>query len=147
MSKKFLTMFVRLLIILCFCPFLFAQEQVTITTYFPAPFGVYNQLRTNMLAVGNATLMPTTDGTVAWGGAVSRGQLRPDNGASIELGGSGTPYIDFSNDNGAGDFDQRIVSINDSDLNIQVSDRVEIKSKDNTGWRDVEIRDLYLCNP
>ena len=31
----------------------FAQETLTISTYYPAPFGVYNQLVTNTLGVGD----------------------------------------------------------------------------------------------
>lgn len=31
----------------------FAQEQLTITTYYPSPYGSYNELQTNKLAVGD----------------------------------------------------------------------------------------------
>lgn len=58
----------------------FAQgESINITTYYPSPYGSYREL-----TWGN---FPNT-----------RGTLSPDQGSSIELGGSGTPYIDFSND-------------------------------------------------
>ncbi len=33
--------------------FLFAEESITITTYYPSPYGVYNQLQTNTLGVGD----------------------------------------------------------------------------------------------
>lgn len=42
--------------------FLASAEDITITTYYPSPEGVYNQLRTNTLAVGVSTSMPVTDG-------------------------------------------------------------------------------------
>jgi hypothetical protein len=29
------------------------NETITITTYYPSPYGVYNKLQTNMLAVGD----------------------------------------------------------------------------------------------
>lgn len=53
---------------------------------------------------------------VRWGNA--RGLLTYDQGASMELGGSGTPYIDFSNDNST-DFDIRIRLIGDDALEIE----------------------------
>ena len=57
--------------------------------------------------IGDTTtpLAETASG-IQWGG--NRGLLRTDQGASIELGGTGTPYIDFSND-GAADYDARVV--------------------------------------
>ena len=39
----------------------FAQEEITITTYYPAPFGVYKQLQTESLEVRNATGNPFVD--------------------------------------------------------------------------------------
>lgn len=45
------------------------------------------------------------------------GELTDDHGASIELGGTGTPYIDFSND-ATSDYDMRIILTGDDGLNI-----------------------------
>lgn len=44
---------------------IFAQtsEEITITTYYPSPYGVYNELQTNRLMVG-AGVMPDDDGVV-----------------------------------------------------------------------------------
>jgi hypothetical protein len=92
--------------IFCLCFFvsaIFAQaptEQITITTYYPSPFGSYRDL--------------------SWGNMPqSRGMLRADEGASIELGGQGVaPYIDFSNDM-ATDFDVRLRLIGDDVLAVQ----------------------------
>ncbi len=65
-----------------------AEEKITLTTYYPSPYGSYKEL--------------------TWGNIPnSRGYLKNDQGASIELGGSGSPYIDFSNDMGS-DYDARI---------------------------------------
>lgn len=67
----------------------FAEESLTITTYYPSPYGSYRELN--------------------WGTYPnSRGKLAADQGSSIELGGSGTPYIDFSNDM-ASDYDFRLI--------------------------------------
>jgi len=76
---------------------LFAQEDITITTYYPSPFGSYREL--------------------SWGDlpSNSRGRLTAEEGASIELGGvdgatAGTPHIDFHNDmTTTNDYDIRLL--------------------------------------
>jgi len=55
-------------------------------------------------------------GDIKWG--TKRGILSVDQGASIELGGTGKPYIDFSND-ATTDYDMRIQLIGDNELSIQ----------------------------
>lgn len=59
--------------------------------------------------------MVSGGGNVSWG--ADRGRLRPDQGASIELGGKGTPYIDFSND-ATTDYDMRFIMTGDDSLNV-----------------------------
>lgn len=55
-----------LFLVLSFVAYAFASnETLTITTYYPSPYGSYNQLKTNMLAVGSATSMPSVDGQIA----------------------------------------------------------------------------------
>lgn len=78
----------------------FAQEQLTITTYYPSPYGSYREL--------------------GWGDYPNtRGTLSPEEGSSIELGGRGTtPYIDFSNDM-TSDYDVRIILTGDDILAVQ----------------------------
>lgn len=39
-------------------------EEITLTTYYPAPYGNYEELQATMLAVGSATTMPASDGTI-----------------------------------------------------------------------------------
>lgn len=46
---KFLVIFIFGLFNLCFA----AEESITITTYYPSPYGSYNELATNRLAVGD----------------------------------------------------------------------------------------------
>src|SRR4030043_2180034 len=38
-----------------------AQETITLTTYYPAPFGVYQRLVTNTLGVGDTNVSGTVD--------------------------------------------------------------------------------------
>jgi hypothetical protein len=56
-------------------------------------------------------------GTGQWGGATSKGSLSIDQGSSIELGGTGSPYIDIANATGD-DFDARIQLTGDDYLSI-----------------------------
>ena len=123
-----------------------AQDQVTITTYYPSPFGVYSDLRANRMAVGNSRAFGNA-GTVTWGGSTSYGTLSEDQGSSIELGGSNagyTPYIDFHND--SGDYDARIMLVSNNVLGIYVRDRVEIRNTNTpSNYTDIGVGDVYLC--
>jgi hypothetical protein len=87
----------------------------------------YNETGSNKLYIANSDVNNLiygdfSTGTVAVKGAIkwgtSRGFLTTDQGASIELGGSGTPYIDFIND-GATDYDVRISLPGDDALAIE----------------------------
>ncbi|MFA5315002.1 MAG: hypothetical protein WC409_03565 [Candidatus Omnitrophota bacterium] len=123
-----------------------AQDQVTITTYYPSPFGVYSDLRANRMAVGNSRAFGNA-GTVTWGGSTSYGTLSEDQGSSIELGGSNagyTPYIDFHND--SGDYDARIMLVSNNVLGIYVRDRVEIRNTNTpSNYADIGVGAVYLC--
>jgi len=82
----------------------FGQEQITITTYYPSPYGSYREL-----GWGN---YPNTKGT-----------LKADQGSSIELGGSGTPHIDFFN-NMSSNYNARIILAGDNELRIDGITRI-----------------------
>ena len=41
-------------------------EEITLTTYYPAPYGTYEQLQSNMLAIGSGAAMPTDDGVISF---------------------------------------------------------------------------------
>jgi hypothetical protein len=62
-----------------------------------------------------AKLQVNGDDSLGWG---SRGCLSSDQGASIELGGRGVPYIDFSNDT-TSDYDMRIILWGNDVLDIE----------------------------
>jgi hypothetical protein len=40
-------------------------EEITLTTYYPAPFGNYEELQAEKLAVGSTVTMPAADGSLA----------------------------------------------------------------------------------
>lgn len=56
-----------------------------------------------------------SSGDILWGTGI--GTLSTDQGASIELGGMGVPYVDFKNDVNA-DFDARLMLTGDDTFNI-----------------------------
>jgi len=56
------------------------------------------------------------NGNIKWG--TKRGILSVDQGASIELGGTGKPYVDFSND-ATTDYDMRIQLTGNNELSIK----------------------------
>lgn len=106
----------------------FAQEQVTITTYYPAPYGIYRELRANQMAVGSPyRAIGLNDGELyvsnkaAIGASFTSGKfevnvngtdryfrVNTDNlGVEIRATG-GTPYVDFSND-ASSDYDIRLI--------------------------------------
>ena len=121
-----------------------AQEQVTITTYYPAPYGVYNELRSKRMAIGDtyydpvSTTVPASSlivenaigvGTKTPGGKfeVNMGdnnnffRINNDNDIGVELRSGtsgGTPYIDFSNDASTDPYDMRIILTNDDTLSV-----------------------------
>ena len=110
-----------------------AQEQVTITTYYPAPYGVYNELRSKRMAIGDTYYNPASTTVPASSliveNAIGVGTKTPvgkfdvnmgnnynyfsvnyDNNIGVEMRSGttgGWPYIDFSNDTST-DFDFRI---------------------------------------
>ncbi len=115
LGKKLIFLFC--VISLCFVVNLFAQENITITTYYPSPYGSYNNL-----SVAN---------TFTLGGS-SQNQWNTDQGGSIELAGTstianpvsgGTPYIDFHYGTGAAqDYNIRLVNNQSGRLTLSGGD-------------------------
>ncbi len=87
----------KFLIILIFGFFslCFAEESITITTYYPSPYGSYRQLTADQIAIGSTYRNPTyADGTLYVQGNVGIGTTTP--GAKLEVAGQvkitgGTP--------------------------------------------------------
>lgn len=109
--NRIINLFLFFLPLMIFLPFYcFAQsEGITLQSFFPTPFGNYDEVHADKLAVGKeANFVGTdpvdsTEAVLRWG--TKRSALKstfsvPNYGSSIELGGVGSqPYIDFSNDN------------------------------------------------
>lgn len=104
-----------------FSPAFPQAETLTITTYYPAPFGVYRTLRVEnngeQIIIGND---PNTPGI----------ELRDGDA------GTNTPYIDFSDEPfGGEDYDMRII--------LNGADELLIDGGDLAAGRDVDVdRDL-----
>lgn len=62
-------------------------ENITLTTYYPAPYGAYVELSANKLAVGENAAMPTDNGVIAFEGL-----------ASAPAGTEGSMYYDTASD-------------------------------------------------
>ena len=52
-------------------------EEITLTTYYPAPYGAYEELQANKFAVGSTATIPTTDGEFT---VTSNAYLATDSG-------------------------------------------------------------------
>jgi hypothetical protein len=62
----------------------FAEERITLTTYYPAPYGVYRELRADMMAIGSAYRnVPLVNGRLLVEGAVGIGTTNPS--ATLEV--------------------------------------------------------------
>lgn len=96
MSKsKIFNFFVFSAFFLLISNFLLFAEDITITTYYPSPMGVYDKLKTNNLAVGSATAVPGGDGDVEIGGDVDIGGDLTVSGKITAIGGIDPPYVSF----------------------------------------------------
>lgn len=75
---------------ICFYSFLFAQETLTITTYYPSPYGSYLELRSQRMAIGDTY---NNISTVCWGIGCGGATVIPDAADLVVEGfvGIGTP--------------------------------------------------------
>ncbi|MDD5356150.1 MAG: hypothetical protein PHY56_06420 [Candidatus Omnitrophica bacterium] len=51
--EKMLISLVLLLVFSLFSSYSFAEEKITLTTYYPAPYGIYKELRSDQMAIGS----------------------------------------------------------------------------------------------
>lgn len=142
MKNKNISFCIRLLIASFSIPvsISLAQEQITITTYYPAPFGIYRELRADQMAIGsnyrttalaNGRLIvedrigigvtaPTHKFEANMGNNSNFFRVDTDNNIGVEMrsgSSGGTPYIDFSND-ASSDYDFRIIMGGNDDLSV-----------------------------
>ncbi len=59
-------------------------EEITLTTYYPAPYGNYDELQATKFAVGSSATMPTTDGDMQVDGDLTTaGTIRANTAFNI----------------------------------------------------------------
>jgi hypothetical protein len=61
-------------------------EEITLTTYYPAPYGNYEELQATTLAVGSGTTMPATDGDIEAAGTIRANTAFNLNGTDGDTG-------------------------------------------------------------
>lgn len=103
-------LFVFLLSVTAFISWGAFAEQITITTYYPAPYGVYKDLQAETLTVLN-------DGEEIYIGGDSRNPSIELRDRDNDSGADQTPYIDFSN-TASGNYDMRLILTGNNALSI-----------------------------
>ena len=61
--KTGLSLITTSILLISFCGVSLCEEQLTITTYYPAPYGVYREFESRRMVVGDDS-MPTADGVI-----------------------------------------------------------------------------------
>lgn len=79
--KKVFRYFVLFILSLFFVPIVFSQESLTITTYYPAPIGIYSELRSQRMAVGDNYLDSTQ---TCWPPNICANQIGADADLVVE---------------------------------------------------------------
>lgn len=148
---KLFVLFIMIGVLMILPPFASAQEDMYVTMYYPSPYGIYEQVRSNTVIVGWDSPNPTNNGELTWGAnGNSRGRLVASTtvGSSIELGnsaGGSTPYIDFSNS--TANYNARIQLTDANHLTIYVGTSLWIKNSPAANdWGDVQVGQLYICD-
>jgi len=143
-----------------------AEEQITITTFYPAPNGIYREMRVNQMSVGKAYRSSSlADGNMIISGRVSIGSANTsvgklnvvmkngqsrftinddnNNNVGVELRSAGwNPYIDFSNDLNT-NYDFRIGLSGNDELNI-LGGRTTFYN-DNLTPGTVRVKEVWFC--
>ncbi len=117
------------------------QDQVTITTYFPSPNGVFSYMRASRGAASLSASFSGGDGNLVWGSANTMGRLSSSQGSSIELGRSSaaTPYIRLRK----GAVSSLIQLANDNILYIYVWNNFSIYDWSAASWSDIYLRAIH----
>lgn len=119
--------------ILTFCVCLAAfADQITITTYYPAPYGMYKDLQTETLTVLN----DREEILIGADGANPAIELRDRDGTGR------SPYIDFSNTS-SGDYDMRLVLTGDNALTVTGGTTTFSNNSGNPGV--IRTGSIYFC--
>jgi len=128
-------------LILVAMPAFSQQETLTITTYYPAPFGVYREMRMFKGDI-NTEIMLNNDG-------LGNPNIELRYLGNVIPAGRGMPYIDFSNDP-ASDFDYRMILIGNNDFRIHAAGATGVVTVSRTTgagevYAPLRAGELWLC--
>ena len=90
--KKPITLFLVVLFVFILISVMrsFAEERITLTTYYPAPYGVYKEMRANQMAIGEGYRhVGLSDGTLIVSGNMGIGTSSPSTELHIRKDGNG----------------------------------------------------------
>jgi len=115
-SKMFLLVVVLAVFFICGITYAEDTEEITLTTYYPAPYGEYDGLAANSMAVGRTYAIPAADNLVIEG--------------NVGIG-TRTPNIDLA----IGDTDTGLQQQGDGELALYTNnvERVRIRNNGNVG--------------
>jgi len=78
-----------------------AEEQITITTYYPAPNGIYREMRANQVSIGSAYTSLTAglaDGILIVQNQIGIGTPTPTGKFEVRMSGNPNDYFRINND-------------------------------------------------
>ena len=104
-------------------------EEITLTTYYPAPYGNYEELQATQFAVGSTTTMPSSDGDMT-----ANGTIRANTAFNINGTDGHTPLTTYTVIT-----DVRIngTMLQKKSRNITVSGGIVTNVGSETAWADV----------
>lgn len=124
---------VAAILIPCFAAY---EDQITITTYYPAPAGSYNELATNKLAVN-----VTGTGTLAEYSAMQNGDVHVGRSLILGAGGSGFSYNEIAAANRPKDGDLLVKG----NIGLGVANSTLTASNAATSG-NLNVNDIYIRN-
>jgi len=96
-------------------------EEITLTTYYPAPYGAYEELQANKFAVGSTATIPTTDGEFT---VTSNAYLATDSG-NVGIGDIAPDGKFEVNPDGVEDNGDEFIVASDGNVGIGTTDPQE----------------------
>jgi hypothetical protein len=81
--------FIVLITIFVIVASVYAAEEITLSTYYPAPYGEYDELSANKMVIGPTYAVPANDGDLVVEGTVSIGTTSPGVGIGTKLAVAG----------------------------------------------------------
>ncbi len=136
-----------LLFVFFLVPFVcLAQEQITITTYYPAPFGIYREVRADQLAVGTAyRASALSDGMLIVADRVGIGTATPVAAATARLDVNGNINVQGTQVRMANSATHYYGDA--TNLAARVAGDFYVQTQNGAAYRNIYAGDVYLGAP